>query len=179
MMRETMKTARIRRKIFVFKMLWTNLLQNFLHVPVMGPCPVDVPAGAALQELIIGMKDIDRDPLPDVFISGHLLKLTVAACAAPPARQVKAAEAFLHLCKLLQNMIRGDEYAVPDRFVPQKTGITGDDRPSLFLGDPDDLPVIHKPIIKHIMAHQPQPCCEPPEHDISDKFHCSIPAIGM
>jgi hypothetical protein len=40
--------------------------------------------------------------------------------------------------------------------------IPGDDRPSLLLRKPEDLPVVQATVIEHVMPEQPQPCASLP-----------------
>jgi hypothetical protein len=105
MKRETIKTARMSRKIFVFTILPENLLQCFFHMPVMGPFPIDIATNTALQELLMRMEDIIRNDLPDVIGPAPVLKLAVTAGAASPGNPVKATKMSLHLSQLIDDMI--------------------------------------------------------------------------
>ena len=166
-----MKTAKMNRKIFVFTVLPDDLLQRVLHMPVMGPFPIDIAADAAPQELFMRMENIIGNEFPDVVGPARALKLAVTADTTPPGNPVEAAEMCLHLRQLVNDMIRGDEDTPPRGLAPDKAGIPRNDCPSLFPGKPDDLPVVQAAIIEHIIPEQSQPCGKPPEHCIGNEFH--------
>jgi hypothetical protein len=80
--REMMKTARISKKIFVFKALPQNLPKHFLHMPVMRTFPVNLPTVAALPESFMFAVYVIRNSIPHVFSLVHTFKFGVAARAA-------------------------------------------------------------------------------------------------
>jgi len=107
----------------------------------------------------MGMIDVVRNTFSDILSFVSAFQHTVTAGATSP-RFFTVAKQLLHLRKLIDNTIRGDEYTITYCLSPCNTGIPRNDRPLLFLSTPDELPVIHVPVIKDIMTKQPQPCCK-------------------
>ena len=177
-MRETIKTARMSRKIFVFKMLPESLLKRFLHMQVMRPFPIDLCTGTTPEKSLMGMIDVVRNTFSDILSFVSAFQHTVTAGATSP-RFFTVAKQLLHLRKLIVNMIGGNEYACACCFSPRNTGVPRNDRPLLFLSMSDELTVVHVPVIKNIMTKQPQPRCKPSQHYINDKSHRSVPGIRL
>jgi hypothetical protein len=110
MMRETIKTARMRRNMFVFKLLSEGLLKYFLHMQVMGPFPIDLCTGTAPEKSLMCMIDVVGNTLSDILGFVNAFQHTVTAGAAS-LRFFTAAKQLLHLRKLIDNTIGSNEYA--------------------------------------------------------------------
>ena len=177
-MRETIKTARMSRNIFVFNGLSESLLKRFLHAQVMGPFPIDLCTGTAPEKSLMCMIDVVRNAFSDVLSLFNAFQLTVTPRATSP-EIFTAVKQLLHLGELINNTIGGYEYACACCFPPRNSGIPRNDRPPLFLCISDELPVVHVPVIKNIMPKQPQPRCKPSQHYINDKSHRSVPDIRL
>jgi hypothetical protein len=154
------KERKNEQKDICFHLLPECLLKRFLYMPVMGPFPIDLCTGTTLQESFMCMIDVVRNAFFDILSFVNVFKLTVTLCAAAPQGFIDTAKQLLHLRKLIDNTISGDEYTITYCLSPCNTGIPRNDRPLLFLSTPDELPVVHVPVIKDIMTKQPQPCCK-------------------